>query len=105
MLADDPSTITDPGALAFRRFADSTGADRHALAAQMRSAHDTKIALDEITATALLIVGDNDVLAESPELLAAAITGCRLEIVPGDHIGAVAAPEFVSGLVRFLGGP
>ena len=103
MLADDPSTIADPGARAFRRFADTTGADRLALAAQMQSAHSPEIALDEITATTLLIVGDDDALASNPEELAAAITGCGLEIVSGDHLGAVAVPEFASALVDFLG--
>jgi pimeloyl-ACP methyl ester carboxylesterase len=102
MLADHPSTVTDPGARAFRRFADSTGADRHALAAQMQSAHSSKIDLSEITAATLLVVGDNDVLASQPEALAAAIPGCRLEIVSGDHLGAVAVPEFASTLVGFL---
>lgn len=103
MLADDPATITDPGARAFRRFADTTGADRFALVAQMQSAHRSRIALDDITATTLLIVGDRDVLASAPEELAAAITGCRVEIVTGDHLGAVAVPEFAAGLVGFLG--
>ena len=105
MLADDPSTITDPGARAFRRFADTTGADRLALAAQMQSAHSSKIALDEIRAATMLLVGDNDALASQPEDLAAAIPGCRLEIVPGDHLGAVAVAEFTAELVGFLGAP
>ena len=103
LLADDPSTITDPSARAFRRFADSTGADRRALAAQMQAAHTSKIALAEITAATLLLVGDRDALAALPDELAAAIPGCRVQIAPGDHLSVVAAPEFVSSLVGFLG--
>jgi pimeloyl-ACP methyl ester carboxylesterase len=103
MLADDPATVTDPGARAFRRFADSTGADRRALAAQMRSAHSSRIPLGDIAATTLLLVGDKDALAAEPEVLAAAIPGCAVRVVPGDHLSAVAQPAFIAALVDFVG--
>src|SRR6056297_688163 len=104
LLADDPDTVTDPSARAFRRFADSTGGDRLALAAQMRSAHTSRIALGDITAPTLLIVGDRDPLADDPDALVAAIPECRLQVVPGDHLDAVAAAGFRESLVDFLAG-
>lgn len=102
LLTDDPDSVTDPSARAFRRFADSTGGDRLALAAQMQAAHTSPIALGDITAPTLLIVGDRDPLASDPESLVEAISDGELRIVPGDHLSAVAAPEFADELVSFL---
>ncbi len=103
MRADDPSTITHPMARAFRAFAESTGADRFALAAQAETV-GRRQAIDAgaITATSLVLVGDRDELAARPEVLAAALGGAELRIVPGDHLGAVGAPEFAPAIVEFL---
>lgn len=100
--AEDPATITDPGAKAFRRFAESTGADRLALAAQAERVHQSPIALGSITAPTRLVVGDADPLAARPEVLVAAIPGAELVVVPGDHLGAVGAPGFAPAIVEFL---
>lgn len=103
LLADDIATVTDPMARSFRRFADSTGADRFALAAQAQRVHSDAIALGAITAPTLLLVGDADPLAARPEVLAAAIPDCRVQIVSGDHLGAVGVPEFAPAIVDFVG--
>ena len=102
--ADDPDTVTDPAAAGFRRFADAVGADRRALAAQARSVHARPVALDRITAPTLVVAGDRDPLAARPEVLAGAIPGARLEVVGGDHFGAVVDPRFAGLIVDFLAG-
>ena len=64
--ADDIDSIADPVARSFRRFAESTGADRLALAAQADSVHRTAIALSDIDATAMVLVGDSDPSGGAP---------------------------------------
>jgi pimeloyl-ACP methyl ester carboxylesterase len=103
--ADDPATIADPAAASFRRLADGVGADRLALAAHARVVHTAPIALAEVLAPTLVLAGDADPLARRPEVLAGAIPGARLTLVPGDHLGAVAAAPFATALVEFLGAP
>lgn len=100
--ADDPASVTDPTAAAFRAFADATGADRLALAAHARAVREA-LPLADITAPTLVVVGDADPLAVRPQVLVDAIPGARLAMVPGDHLGAVASPVFVGALVGFLG--
>ncbi len=100
--AEDGASIDNPVVRQFRRFAESQGADLLALAAQAESAHRNSIPTQQITARALVLVGADDPLAVRPEVLAAAVNGARLEIVPGDHLGAVATPEFATAIVRFL---
>ena len=74
--ADDPSTVTDATARAFRLFADSTGADRLALAATQRAAiHGDPIDVGSITAPVLVVTGDADTLVGDPVALAEAIPG------------------------------
>lgn len=102
LLADDPDTVADPVAAAFRAFVDAQGADRRALAAHARSVHATPIPVERITAPTLLLVGDADPLAARPETLAAPIPDCTLTVVPGDHLSAVVAPTFAPSLVAFL---
>ena len=100
--ANDPSTITDAGAQGFRLFADAIGADRMALAAHARMVHASPIALDRIAAPTLVLAGDADPLAARPQVLADAIAGARLQLVAGDHLGAVGDPAFTAALVEFL---
>ena len=50
----------------------------------------------------MVLVGDADPLASRPQVLADAIAGARLEVVPGDHVEAVVAPRFREALVEFL---
>jgi len=100
--ADDPSTITDPVARAFRKFADSTGADRLALAAIQRSPAGSPAQLDRIVVPTLVLTGDADTLVGSPEELAARIPGARARVIRGDHLGAVNDPDFPASIVDFL---
>lgn len=94
----------EPGiAQNFRLFAEASGADRLALAAQARSVHRTPIPFDRITVPTLVIAGDKDPLARHPEILRDAIAGADLAIIPGDHLGAVGQPEFTAALIDFLG--
>jgi pimeloyl-ACP methyl ester carboxylesterase len=102
LLADDPTAPQHPGAAPFRQFADATGADRKALAAQARVVHASPIALDRITAPTLVTAGDDDPLAVPPDRLAAAIPGARSLLVKGDHRAAVADPAFAQAIVKFL---
>jgi pimeloyl-ACP methyl ester carboxylesterase len=102
LLAEDPGTITHPGAAPFRQFADAIGADRQALAAQARVVHASPIALDAITAPTLVTAGDDDPLAVHPERLAAAVPGATWRLVKGDHRAAVADPAFAQAIVDFL---
>jgi len=101
---DDPGAVTDPTIAAFRGFVDAVGGDRLALAAQARSVNRTPIPLDRITAPTLLLVGADDDLASRPEVLAAAIPDCRIQVVPGDHMGALADPGFTPAIIAHLAG-
>jgi pimeloyl-ACP methyl ester carboxylesterase len=101
----DPATIVDPMAAAFRAFAESTGADRWALAAQAEAVHAAPIPLERITVPTLVLAGDDDPLAARPEVLADAVAGAQLRLVPGDHLMAVVEPTFAPTIVAFLAEP
>lgn len=100
---DDPKSITDPTAKGFRAFADSTGADRLALAAIQRAQRPhTTPDLGSISVPALVLTGDGDTLVGSPQELADAIPGGQVKVISGDHLGAVADPAFPQSIVDFL---
>ena len=100
--ADDASTVADRSARQFRNFAETTGADRLALAAIMRSPFQLLTDLDRINVPALVLVGTHDDLATHPERLAEAIPGAVLELTPGTHLSAVAEPQYAQAMVTFL---
>jgi pimeloyl-ACP methyl ester carboxylesterase len=100
--AADPATLGESGATAFRALADALGADRRALVAQARSIFRGKIALDRISAPTLVLAGEADPLAVRPQLLADAIPDARLQILSGDHVGALADARFTRSIVDFL---
>jgi pimeloyl-ACP methyl ester carboxylesterase len=102
LLATDPALIADPGAALFRAFAQRSGADLKALAAQARRMHDQPIDLERIACPTLLLAGRDDALAASPQRLAEALPDARVRIVPGGHLDAVRAPEFASAAIDFL---
>jgi pimeloyl-ACP methyl ester carboxylesterase len=104
LLTSSPSAVEASPAAAFRLLADAVGADRAALAAQVRAAHHTPIALDRITAPTLVLVGEDDALAARPQVLAGAIPGARWRVVRGDHMTALRAPAYSPALVEFLAG-
>jgi pimeloyl-ACP methyl ester carboxylesterase len=100
--AEDPSAVAGSAASWFRALADALGADRGALAAQARAVHRGGVDLQAITARTLVLAGDQDPLADRPEVLAGAIPGAELRYVAGDHAGALADPLFRSSIVDFL---
>jgi len=103
--ATDPQSIDRPAWRAFRRFADSTGADRLALAAVQRAATPAaRTRLDEFDVPTLVIVGDDDTLAGSAQLLADRIPGAIAKTIKGTHLGAVADPDFARSIVDFVTG-
>jgi pimeloyl-ACP methyl ester carboxylesterase len=102
LLADDPASISDPRAAAFRSLADMIGADRQALAAQAAAAHVSGIPLADITAPTLVLAGAADPIATDPDVLADAIPGGRVMVIPGDHFTAVTDPQFAPAIVSFL---
>lgn len=103
--ADDPERITDATARGFRAFADSSGADRLALAALQRSDRHRydPARLADVAVPVLVLVGEKDVLVGRGEKLAAAIPGARHVVVPGDHLGAPTVPAYADTVIAFLG--
>ena len=100
--AADPAALGESGAGAFRALADALGADRGALVAQARSVFRGEIALDRISAPTLLLAGEADPLAVRPQVLADAIPDARLQVLSGDHAGAVLDARFSRSIVEFL---
>ena len=103
--AEDPREVEDPVALSFRMFAESTGGDRRALAACMRSSRQ-RITVEElgaITAPVLVAVGTQDHVAGPAEPLAAAIAGARILKIPDrDHMRTVGDKRYKEGVLEFL---
>jgi pimeloyl-ACP methyl ester carboxylesterase len=98
---DDPDTIEHP---ALRRFRVMAGLDREPLVALM-STHwaDTRARVEEITVPVLLIVGQDDDNAGSPDGLLEQLPNASAVRVPGDHFTANARPELHEALREFLG--
>jgi pimeloyl-ACP methyl ester carboxylesterase len=100
--AEDPSTLEKSGAASFRALADALGADREALVAQASSVYRGDIALNRISAPTLVLAGEDDPLAIRPNALCEAIPDATLRMLTGDHIGAIADPDFARSVVDFL---
>lgn len=97
--------VTDPTAYLFRAFAEQTKSDLHALAACMRGSRQTlsRSEAGRIAVPLLVAVGEKDVIAGSPEALAALIPGAQALVIPGrDHMLAVGDRVFKSAVVEFL---
>lgn len=101
LLADDPTSIGDATGRQFRAFAESTGADRLALAAVIRAGMSDATPAS-IAVPALVLIGADDRLVGSAPELASQIPGARLVTVGGDHLSAVGQPEFREAIVDFL---
>jgi pimeloyl-ACP methyl ester carboxylesterase len=103
--AENPETIADPAARAFRAFAEQTNSDLKALAACMRGQRQT-ISTDElgrIACPVLVVAGETDEIAGPVEPLVAAIPGARGLTLPGrDHMKAVGDRRFKQEVVSFL---
>jgi len=102
LTAADPAALGESGAGAFRALADALDADRRALVAQARSVFRGEIALDRISAPTLVLAGEADPLAVRPQVLADAIPNARLQVLSGDHAGAVLDARFSRSIVAFL---
>lgn len=76
--------------------------DLLALAAHSEAVVFSPVELGAITAEALVMAGDTDPVAPHPEVLADAISGAKLVVVPGDHWHSKRSPEFRAALVDFL---
>ncbi len=101
--ADDPRTVTDPSARAFRNFADATRQDRLALAAIQRAdrAREGEEA-SRITVPTIVVNGAADTMVGAPDSLARLIPGAESLVVPGDHISAVTKAEFRQAIVAWM---
>lgn len=103
---DDPTSVSDPVARAFRAFADRPGVDLRALAACMsriRTPADPA-RLAKLALPVLVIAGENDVLVGDPAKLAAAIPGAKLVVIPGrEHLNAPADRRYREAVIEFLG--
>jgi pimeloyl-ACP methyl ester carboxylesterase len=102
LAAEDPATIEEPGARAFRTLADALGSDRQALIAHASAVHRGGVDLQRISAPTLVLAGDRDPLAVCPEVLVQALQHARLELLSGDHMEAVGDPRFAASIVEFL---
>lgn len=105
LLAPTLAEVSDPGARAFRVFAEQTGSDRRALAACITATRQTLSAADvaRIAAPTLVVAGDRDVISGSPVELAALIPGARAVWLPGrDHMTAVGDRGHKEAVLAFL---
>jgi pimeloyl-ACP methyl ester carboxylesterase len=104
LLAPDAGSIEDPVGRAFRAFAEQGSNDLEALAACMRRERKPidREALAAVQIPVLVVLGDQDVLAGPAEKLVSSFPNARLEVVPGDHLSAVAEPRFREVVLDFL---
>ncbi len=103
--AEDPTSITDPGARGFRVFAEQTKSDRKALAACMRSSREpiSEEQLGGLTMPVLVCVGSDDEIGGSAEELAALIPGARAFVIEGrNHMQAVGDRTHKAAVLEFL---
>lgn len=87
---------------AFRTGAIERQNDLLALAAHCDAIADRVIDFGAIRAETLVMAGRTDPLAPRPEVIAGAIAGARVQLVPGDHTVSRRSPEYRDALVDFL---
>ncbi len=81
-----------------------TGADPRAIGLLLDSFVATPpAALRRVPTPTLVVAGDRDSRGASAAELAALLPGGRLARVPGDHLTALAAPEFTAAVLDFFG--
>jgi pimeloyl-ACP methyl ester carboxylesterase len=104
--AKDPTTIENPTARGFRRFAEQRGTnDLEALAAVMMSnrSFGNRDAVRKSKLPMLVVVGDKDDALAGAKALAEAVAGAELVLLNGeDHLSAVAAKGYKSAVSAFL---
>ena len=104
--APSVAAVSDPTGRTFRVFAEQPGSDLRALAACIRGARQTLTAQEvgEIAVPTLVVAGDKDDIAGSPDALAALIPGARAVTLPGrDHMTAVGDRGHKQAVAEFLG--
>ncbi len=105
LLSPTRSDVQDPGARAFRIFAENTKSDLKALAACIQSSR-VKIkpeALAKITCPVLVVAGALDDIAGSVEPLVAMIPGAQGVVLPGrNHMNAVGDTGYKNAVLAFL---
>ncbi len=106
--AEEARDVTDPGARAFRLFADQTRSDRKALAACIRSSRE-KISAEELSRVrvpVLVVAGEKDDVAGDVGPLVNAIPGARGVTLPNrNHMNAVGDRGFREAVLAFLSEP
>ncbi len=101
--AGDDSAMAQAAGGLFRTLASGDTQAHAALAAAAQANTDADLVdAAAINAPTLVLVGEDDVLAPHPDVLAASISGATLTVVPGDHLSALARPELRRALVDFL---
>jgi pimeloyl-ACP methyl ester carboxylesterase len=99
------AAVTDPTARTFRSFAEQTKSDLRALAACLRGSRQTlsRSEVERIAVPLLVAVGSKDVIAGSPQELAAFIPGAKALTIPNrDHMLAVGDKAFKAAVLQFL---
>lgn len=99
--ADDPDSIPDREARAWREAAEHGGANRLAIAARLRSGDSAETGLDPrgIEVPVLVICGAQDA---SPHAFAATLPNARAVVVDGGHTTAGRDPALATAAVNFL---
>jgi pimeloyl-ACP methyl ester carboxylesterase len=103
--ADNARDVIDPGARAFRLFADQTKSDRRALAACIRSSREKISAedLSRISVPVLVVAGDMDDVAGDVETLVSAIPGSKgVTLSNRNHMNAVGDRGYKDAVLAFL---
>jgi pimeloyl-ACP methyl ester carboxylesterase len=91
---------------AYRKFAEQTRSDRHALAAAIIGQREVIPAerLTELRLPMLIAVGAKDKVAGSPDALAALIPGAEVFVIPNrDHMLATGDKGYKAAVLDFLG--
>ena len=97
--------MSDPTAHVFRAFAEQTKSDLRALAACLRGSRQPldRKALAGMAVTVLVAAGTKDLIAGSPEDLAALMPRAQVLAIPDrDHMLAVGDRAFKAGVLKFL---
>jgi pimeloyl-ACP methyl ester carboxylesterase len=103
--APSADAIADPGARAFRLFADQTKSDRKALAACMRASRQRigEAELAQIAVSVLVVAGERDDIAGPVEPLVAAIPVAKGVVLPNrNHMNAVGDRQYKAAVLEFL---
>jgi pimeloyl-ACP methyl ester carboxylesterase len=113
LMAEDPSTITDPLMKALRNAFDQAGADRETREAMAAcviqflplTQHYEASDFADVRIPVMIINGEEDTTTAGVEDLAAAIPGAKLVTIPGagtDHIGVRLTSRFKEEVLNFL---